>query len=131
MAVSQLTFRIFLVIILIVAIIVIIQSSWSLWLTERTEGDSCACSGVTTPQLDSKRILDIITLLVGIALLIYAVLLLFLTPDSSGTPTSCRLGKTGKSCKSNKNVTADSYPRTSFEVRDDYSSRERFVRKTF
>ena len=126
MTVSQLTFRIFLVIILIVAIIVIIQASWSLWFDGRIKGDSCDCSGVTDPQIKSKRILDIITLLIGIALLIYAVVLLFLCPNVSGIPKLC-----GKKSSSATVKTVDSYPKTQFQLKDDYGTRERFVRKTF
>lgn len=114
MEVQLTTFRIFLVIILIVAIIIIIQASWSLWLSNTVEGDDCGCSNISDSQLQSKRILDIITLLIGIALLIYSVVLLLFTPGVVG---------------SDKRTYAD-VPQRRFNVQPYDATRERFIRKT-
>lgn len=79
MAVRSITFQIALIVIIIVGIILIIQSSWTLAQLNKTRGDNCACSGITDQELNSLRIYSIITLLVGLGIIVYAILM-FLMP---------------------------------------------------
>ena len=75
MAVASITFRVALIVIVIVAVLIIIHASWSLSQISSTRGDDCACSGVSDGDLNSLRIYNIIMLLVGIGLLVYAIVM--------------------------------------------------------
>jgi hypothetical protein len=75
MAVRTVTFQVALLVIVIVGIILIIQSSWTLAQLNKTIGDDCACSGTTDQDLNSLRIFSIITMLMGIGIIVYAVIM--------------------------------------------------------
>ena len=78
MAARLTTLRIALIVILIVAILIIVEASWSLQTIIATNGDGCACSGVSDNQLSNLRNFEILMLLVGIGIAIYAILMLFI-----------------------------------------------------
>lgn len=123
MQVSQTTFRVFLVVLLIVSIIIIIQASWSLWFANTVVGDSCECSGVDSSEINSKKVLDIILLLIGIALFIYTAVVLLATPGT--------LGQAQKPTTNTTNTTTVTPPAEPKKVNiiPDYSDQsERFVR---
>lgn len=78
MSVSVTSLRIAMIVIIVVAVLIIIEASWSLQTINSTAGDACNCSGVSTDQLNSLRTLEIIMLLVGIGIAVYAVVMLIL-----------------------------------------------------
>lgn len=78
MPVRSITFQIALLVIIIVGVLIIIHSSWTLSQLNRVVGDTCPCSGVTDQELNNSRILTIIMLLIGIAIVIYALIMFFL-----------------------------------------------------
>jgi uncharacterized membrane protein YgaE (UPF0421/DUF939 family) len=78
MAVRSTTFQIAIIVMLVVAIILIIQSSWTLAQLNKTVGEGCSCSGVTDQDLNSLRMFNIITILVGLGVSVYAVLMLIM-----------------------------------------------------
>ena len=77
MPVRSITFQIALLVIVIVGVLIIIHSSWTLSQLNRVVGDTCACSGVTDHELNHSRILSIIMLIIGIAIIIYAMIMFF------------------------------------------------------
>lgn len=79
MAVRSITFQIALIVLIIVGIILIVQSSWTLTQLNKTVGDTCACSGVTDQELNSLRIMSILTLLIGLGIIVYAIIM-FIMP---------------------------------------------------
>jgi len=78
MAVKSSTFQIALIVILIIGVILIIQSSWTLAQLNKTIGDGCNCSGVSNQELDSLRLFAILTLLAGLGVIVYAILMLMM-----------------------------------------------------
>lgn len=122
MKVSDTTFRVFLVVLLIVSILIIIQASWSLWFDNTVQGDNCACSGVTTSEINSKKILDIFLLIIGIALAIYACVVLLIMPGSLGQGCPKPIDTTTTTITTEPTV-------QKVNVMSDYSDQsERFVR---
>lgn len=77
MPVRTITFQIALLVIVIVGVLIIIHSSWTLSQLNRVVGDTCVCSGVTDRELNNSRILTIIMLIIGIAIVIYALIMFF------------------------------------------------------
>lgn len=78
MTVRNSTYQIALVILIIVAILAIIYSSWTLAQLNRTVGDTCACSGVSDMDLNNLKMMSVLMLIAGIAILIYAVVMMLL-----------------------------------------------------
>lgn len=76
MSVKSSTYQIALIVILIIGIILIIHSSWVLSQLNKTVGNDCSCSGVTDQDLNALKTFTIITLLSGLGIVIYAVLML-------------------------------------------------------
>ena len=76
MAVRSSTFQIAMIVLIIVGILIVIHSSWTLSQLRRIVGDTCDCSGVTDHELRHTRGFAILMLLIGIAVIIYAVVLL-------------------------------------------------------
>jgi tellurite resistance protein TehA-like permease len=81
MAVKSTTFQVALIVILIVGLLLIIQSSWTLAQLNKTVADACNCSGVTDQDVNSLKMYAIITLLVGLGVVVYAILM-FIMPTS-------------------------------------------------
>ena len=81
MGVNLATFQIVLIVMIIVGVILIVHSAWVLSQLNSTIGDECLCSGVSTSQVNSLYIFSVMVLLVGIAMIIYA-LVLFMTSGS-------------------------------------------------
>lgn len=78
MAVRSSTFQIALIVILIIGVILIVQSTWTLAQLNKTIGSECNCSGVTDQDLNSLRAFSVITLLVGLGVIVYAILMLLM-----------------------------------------------------
>lgn len=72
------TFQIALIVIIVVGVLIAIHASWTLSQLNRTEGDSCACSGVSDGDLNGLKMMSVLLLLVGIGIIIYGVIMLLL-----------------------------------------------------
>lgn len=72
-----------LIVIIIVAVLIIIEASWSLWLVNTVKtNDICECSGVSSSSIGSLRAYEIVMLIIGLGLLVYAIVLLIIpTPE--------------------------------------------------
>jgi len=85
MAVRTLTFQITLLVIIIVGLLIVIHSAWTLSELNRTNGDSCDCSGVSDHEITNLRIYSIFMLLIGFGMMVYAVVM-FLVPVGDTAP---------------------------------------------
>jgi hypothetical protein len=134
MEISLTAYRIFLMVILIIAVILIIQAAWSIWFDNTVVGDTCPCSGVNNSEINSKRVIDIILLIVGAILFVYAFVLLLIVPSNLGTgckkpATTVSVPVTG--VNANTTITAPPPP-MQVNVRPDYSDQtERFIRPAY
>lgn len=81
MAVRTITFQVALVIIIVIGILMIIHSAWTISQVNRTNGDDCACSGISDSELNSLRMYSIFMIVIGVALIIYAIVM-FLIPTA-------------------------------------------------
>ena len=106
MTVRTTTFRVALLIIVIIAILVVIEASWSIWFVNRSGGDDCPCTGITNSNINSMRGFQIFMLILGSALIVYAVLMFYI-------PTAEKRQVAGQRIRSQANMV-----------------RERFVRKS-
>lgn len=78
MGVRTTTFRVALLIIVIVCVLIIVSASWTMWFDNIVEGSTCTCSGVSDNDKTMLRNFQIIMLLVGIGVLIYAIVMFFI-----------------------------------------------------
>jgi len=68
-----------LIVIIIVAVLIIIEASWTLWMVNTVKStDTCICSGVSPSTISSLRAYEIVMLLLGLGILIYAIVLLII-----------------------------------------------------
>jgi hypothetical protein len=84
MTVKSLTFQIALLVIIVVGIILIIQSSWTMAQLNKTVGDGCTCSGVVDQEITNLKLYSLMTLILGLGIIVYAILMFVMYSGSRG-----------------------------------------------